>query len=79
MKTTPYFERKIAARDIDMRWVREALNHEVAREVQANGRIRVWGYVAERGLYLRVVLLEDGERLLNAFFDSNFTRKRGQP
>ena len=28
------------------------------------------------GFYVRVILLSDGETLLNAFRDSNFTRKR---
>jgi hypothetical protein len=79
MKTTPYFERRIAQRGIDVRWVEEALRHEVKREEQPDGRIRLWGYVQERKLHLRLVLLSDGETLLNAFFDSTFTRKQGRP
>jgi uncharacterized membrane protein len=40
--------------------------------VQADGRIRRWTWIAEEGKYLRVILLEDGETLHNAFFDRRF-------
>jgi hypothetical protein len=43
------------------------------RITQDDGRIRIWGKVAEAGnRYLRVVLLEDGETVHNAFFDRKF-------
>lgn len=45
-------------------------------EVQENGRIRYWGYVAEIEKYLRIVTLEDGETVHNAMPDRNFTRKQ---
>ncbi|GJQ22155.1 MAG: hypothetical protein HBSIN02_25100 [Bacteroidia bacterium] len=35
-------------------------------------RIRYWGYVEELGKYLRVVTLEDGETVHNAFPDRDF-------
>ena len=41
-----------------------------------DGRIRWWGRImvagAARPRYLRVVTLEDGETVHNAFFDRNF-------
>jgi hypothetical protein len=38
--------------------------------VQPDGRIRHWGYIDEfEGRPLRVVTLEDGERVLNALPD----------
>ncbi len=41
--------------------------------VQADGRIRKWGKVAEMdNRYLRVILLPDGETVHNAFFDRGF-------
>jgi hypothetical protein len=41
--------------------------------VQPDGRVRYWGYVEELGgRALRVVALEDGETVLNAFPDRNF-------
>jgi hypothetical protein len=41
-------------------------------EKQSDGRIRKWGYISEVDKYLRVILLEDGETVHNAFFDRNF-------
>ncbi len=41
--------------------------------MQEDGRIRLWASIPEAGnLYLRVVLLEDGETVHNAFFDRRF-------
>ena len=41
--------------------------------VQPDGRIRRWGRIEEAGgRWLRVVLLEDGETVHNAFFDRGF-------
>jgi len=46
------------------------------RMVQDDGRVRFWGWIATEGLTnaraLRVVTLEDGETIHNAFFDRNF-------
>jgi hypothetical protein len=33
---------------------------------------RKWKFIEEVGRYLRVILLEDGETVHNAFFDRNF-------
>jgi chorismate-pyruvate lyase len=41
--------------------------------MQADGRIRRWKQIPEAdGRWLRVVLLEDGETVHNAFFDRRF-------
>ena len=40
-----------------------------ATEVQPDGRVRYWRFVPELDKYLRVVTLEDGETLHNAFPD----------
>ncbi len=45
-------------------------------EVQENGRVRFWGYVPARSLYVRVIALSDRETLFNAFWDESFTRRR---
>jgi hypothetical protein len=48
----------------------------IRRELQPNGRIRFWGRVTPPGQaearVLRVVTLEDGETIHNAFFDRGF-------
>ena len=44
--------------------------HEI---VQNDGRIRRWKRIPEAGgKYLRVILLDDGETVHNAFFDRIF-------
>ena len=56
-----------------MEWIKQAVQQPDAERVQADGRIRRWKRVAEAGgRYLRVVLLEDGETVRNAFFDRRF-------
>jgi len=44
--------------------------------VQSDGRIRKWAWISEKGKFLRVVLLEDGETVHNAFFDRSFGENR---
>ena len=43
--------------------------------MQADGRIKKWKNIEEAGKYLRVILLEDGETVHNAFFDRNYKEK----
>ena len=75
MKTTTYFDRRKQDHGVTLEHVIEALQNEVAREVQEDGRMRIWGYVDAFGKYLRVVLLPDGETVHNAFPDRTFTRR----
>ena len=42
------------------------------RQVHADGRIRLWGYAASLGGYLRVVLLSDSETVHNAFYGEDY-------
>ena len=55
---------------------REAIVSAIRREVQEDGRIRHWGRVTlpgeERERILRVVTLEDGATIHNAFLDRDF-------
>ena len=55
-------------------WCAAVVADPLRREVQPDGRIRVWGEVsaADGPRVLGVVLLDDGETLHNAFFDRNF-------
>ena len=51
-----------------------ALSKPLRREIQADdGRIRYWVWIEELGRYLRVVTLEDGTTVRNAFADRRFT------
>lgn len=44
-------------------------------EKQSDGRIRKWAWIPEAGKYIRVILLEDGETVHNAFFDRSYKEK----
>jgi hypothetical protein len=44
-------------------------------EIQSDGRVRKWAKIPEVGKYLRVILLEDGQTVHNAFFDRSFKEK----
>ena len=78
MKTTSYFRRTRRRPDraiIELEWIERVMDQPVREMVQADGRIRRWGPIAEmNGRYLRVVLLADGETVHNAFFDRSFRR-----
>ena len=53
-------------------WIAKTINNPLKTETQSDGRIRKWRYIEEAGKYLRVILLEDGETVHNAFFDRCF-------
>ena len=74
MKTTHYFRNSVMIRLPYLReeWIDAILSHPVRTEVQTNGRIRRWGFIAELGKYLRVVTEPDGETVHNAFLDRGF-------
>ena len=76
MKFTQYFEYMRLRPDrcgIRMEWIQRTIDDPDAEEVQSDGRIRRWKKIQEAGgKYLRVVLLEDGETVHNAFFDRRF-------
>jgi len=58
---------------IRVEWIERVVHHPAREVIQADGRIRRWAAVPEmHGRYLRVVLLEDGETVHNAFFDGSF-------
>ncbi len=75
MKTTRYFEytRKRPDRaQIKEDWIKFVIKSPEKAETQSDGRIRKWAKISEAGRYLRVILLEDGETVHNAFFDRSY-------
>ncbi len=75
MKTTLYFEYTRQRPDragIQIEWIQRVIDQPEKTEIQIDGRIRKWAKIAEENKYLRVVLLEDGETVHNAFFDRSF-------
>lgn len=75
---TRYFEEQVLRKRpyLDHAWIRQVLAAPLRRDVQSDGRIRHWGPILIAGearpRYLRVVTLDDGETVHNAFFDRNF-------
>ena len=58
---------------IKSEWIEKAIANPLKVETQTDGRMRYWAKIEENeGRYLRVILLEDGETVHNAFFDRNF-------
>jgi len=74
VKTTRYFEEQVLRKRpyIRREWCQLALQQPAHIQVQPDGRVRYWVYITELGKYLRVVTLEDGETVLNAFPDRDF-------
>jgi hypothetical protein len=79
MKTTAYFREQVLRKRSYLRpeWCLQVIGDPIRREVQEDGRHRFWGYIEDlNGKALRVVTLEDGETVHNAFPDSFFPRKQ---
>lgn len=77
LRTTQYFREQVLRKRPYLRieWCEAALQDPVRVERQPDGRIRRWIYVPELHRYLRVVTLEDGETVHNAFPDRDFVEE----
>ena len=77
LKTTAYFReiRKRSDRaEILDEWIVRVIENPIAEAIQNDGRIRRWRRIPEMdNRALRVILLEDGETVHNAFFDRRFS------
>jgi hypothetical protein len=71
---TRYFAFDVLARRryLDLLEIQRIVRRPERRRVQTDGRIRIWGYAASVGGYLRVVLLSDGETVHNASHDEDY-------
>ena len=76
VKFTQYFlhmQSRDDRKGIRLEWIERVVNDPIREHVQADGRIRRWKRIPEaKGRFIRVVLLEDGETVHNAFFDRRF-------
>ena len=82
LKTTWYFETVVLQKRpyIRREWCEWILADPLRRERQPDGRIRFWGRIPEFGdRVFRVVTLDDGETVHNAFPDRGFVvRDKGR-
>jgi hypothetical protein len=74
MQTTQYSETSVMVRRPYLKadWIEQGLSDPIRTQVQPNGRVRRWGFIAEAGNYPRVITESDGETVHNAFFDRRF-------
>jgi hypothetical protein len=75
VKFTQYFlhmRQKPDRAKIKMDWIEETIKNPPYTEVQSDGRIRKWQKIKGEGKFLRVILLQDGETIHNAFFARSF-------
>ena len=75
METTEYFRNDVLVKRPYLReeWIAMALQNPMRREVQPeDGRVRHWVWVEALQHHLRVVTLEDGKTVHNAFPDRRF-------
>jgi hypothetical protein len=75
VKTTRYFEEQVLRERSYLRreWCEPVVANPIKSEVQPGGRVRYLGVISELGgRALRVVTLEDGVTIHNAFLDRNF-------
>jgi len=78
MKTTRYFEEQVLRKRpyIKRAWCERVLRAPLRREEEAGGRVRHRAFIEELGKYLRVVTLEDGETVHNAFPDRTYKERK---
>jgi len=75
VKTTRYFDLRMqhpTRQDITVEMCERVVRKPVAEMRQGNGERRLHGFIVETGRYLRVIVTEDGEALVNAFWDRGF-------
>ena len=76
MKKSEYFKFRHAFPDRQMildEWISRVINSPIKTQLQDDGRMRLWGRIKEaNNRYLRVIILEDGKTIHNAFFDRDF-------
>jgi hypothetical protein len=57
-------------------WIEQVICHPEKEEIQSDGRIRRWARISEiENRALRVILLDDGKTVHNAFFDRDYQEK----
>lgn len=74
IKQTRYFQEQILRKRpyLKLEWCSQVLEKPLKTEQQDDGRWRYWGEIEELGKVLRVVTLEDGKTIHNAFPDRSF-------
>ncbi|MBW7877380.1 MAG: hypothetical protein H3C47_15485 [Candidatus Cloacimonetes bacterium] len=74
MKFSRYFVEQVLLKRpyIRLEWLGRGVLPELTVERQPDGRIKVWVYIESEDKFLRIVYLEDGKTVHNAFFDRGY-------
>ena len=78
MKTTRYFEEQVLRKRpyLEREWFAPIMATPIRLAIQPDGRVRYWGRATDprdgRIRVRRIVALEDGETIHNAFFDRGY-------
>jgi len=78
MKTTRYFQEQVLRKwpYLPTEQLQAVLAAPIRSSIQADGRIRHWGWATDsrdgQRRVLRIVTLDDGETVHNAFFDRSY-------
>lgn len=78
MRFTKYFlytQERADRKAIKKEWIEYVFKHYIKEEKQQDGRLKRWAYIQEAKKYLRIIVLEDGITIHNAFFDRSFKLK----
>ena len=82
MQVTRYFSEQVLRKRpyLTQTMCEDVVRSPIRTQVQVDGRVRYWGRVRlpqdQKARILRVVTLEDGETLHNAFIDRDFNEDR---
>ena len=76
MKQSEYFKQRVLSQRpyIRLEWCIQTVRNPEFSEKQPDGRMRYWRYIEELDKFLRMIILEDGETLHNAFPDGVLNR-----
>jgi len=74
MKVTRYFEEQILQKRTYLTYEMclQVIANPLKQETQEDGRKRYWGFIPELNKIIRVIVLEDGETIHNAFMDRSY-------
>lgn len=74
-----YLEYSSKVRDyLTLEMCEYTLKNYLSAELQADGRMRYWAHIEKYNKYLRVVVENDGETIVTAFFDRNYIYDKGK-
>ena len=69
-----YLNQRLGIRGISLEQATEVIHNAVHSEIQTDGRVQYWSYLAAFQHYVRVVVDPGGDTIITAFVGSRFGR-----